>query len=155
MGWLFAFVLIAVIYFAIPKKQTSRTVSNDAQIPESDLKPKYIFDPSFSSTQILKAMLFISKADGQTREDELMVMVDFLKRNQPEHKQSADWYLAENIKALKPFTAEEYKGFLSELNKDYLVNFQTWVKSIIGTQRKNHPYEDILLEELQHLIKSK
>ena len=80
------------------------------------------------------------------------MIVEFLVRMQPEHSNTYSYYLTDRIKELKAYSTEQYKDFLTNLDKQSLLNFQTWMKSIFGTQKKNHPYEDILMSELQQAI---
>ena len=37
--------------------------------------------------------MYLGKADGQLRDDEIMVIIDYLKRQQPEHKDVEEYYV--------------------------------------------------------------
>lgn len=113
---------------------------------------KYYFKPTYQNILTIKALLFLCKADGQIREDELREIAKFLIQKQPEHNQTNEFYMIQNIKDLKPFTSAEYSAYIADQDKRNLLEFKKHMNSIFGTQKKNHPYEDILLSELQQAI---
>jgi hypothetical protein len=123
--------------------------------PTIDQSRKYLFEPSDGVYQLIKALLYVGKADGQLREDEVGIIIDFLYQQQPEHRDSDLQYLAIKIRETKPFSTTEYNSCINSLGKDNLVGFIWWCKKITGTQKKNHPFEDHLLAELQTLLASK
>lgn len=148
---IFIFIFIWLIYASIDSKTkqkplftTTVTYSND---PSSN-----IFDPTHETREILKAFLFLAKADGAIREAELKVMINFLVRQQSEHSNSAEWYLMDRIKELQPYTEAEYMQFVEFLDLSSKKNLLTWLKNILNTQKSNHPYEERLLNDLQRSI---
>lgn len=153
-------VSLFIIWFTNRIKQKSNPSSNQYQTPlgtppaTTYTPPTNFFRPSESSLQIIKALIYLCKADGQMRDEEIMIIINFLKRQQPEHKDCSDWYLISEIRELKWFTEKEYHAFINDLSKDSLLNLKTWMQSIFGTQKKNHPYEDILFNQLQERINS-
>lgn len=112
----------------------------------------YFFKPTRDNCEVIKALLFLGKADGQLRENELAIIVNFLTRIQPEHADTPYWYLLENIKQMRPFEVHEYQSFIQSLNYSGKKNFMAYMQEIFGTQKKNHPYEDILIKELEQEI---
>lgn len=166
-GFLFLLLLVsvAIIVYRIiytDNKKTNQqqahanftyqvSVSDHHQLKEYET-PKYIFEPTEVNKKIMRAMLYLAKADGQMRQEELDIIANFLIRMQPEHKDTYIYWLTDRIKELKPYTTDEYHNFLRQLDKSSLENLMTWMKSIFNTQKKNHPYEDILLYELQQAI---
>lgn len=121
---------------------------------ESDYQkanPQYTYNPNEVSTQFMRMLIYFGKADGQLRDDEIKIIAEFLRSEQPEHKQSDTSYLISCIREIKPFTAEEYKEFLGYLSKDTIKKITIWCGLVVGTQRKNHPFEDHLLDELESM----
>lgn len=165
MGWIIFIVLFSAFLIWIakkekPKEKTGNSTPYPTNISTSPVAaytpppPTNFYRPSESSLQIIKGLIYLCKADGQMRDEEVMIIVNFLKRQQPEHKECGDWYLISKIREEKWFTENEYHAFINELSKDSLLNLKTWMQSIFGTQKKNHPYEDILFNQLQERIKS-
>lgn len=147
-------IIAAIIWFYAKKeldKPDQSSSSNNYQLSEYKA-PSYIFKPTEVNKKIMRAMLYLAKADGQMRQEELDIIANFLIRMQPEHKDTCIYWLTDQIKELKPYTTEQYHEFISQLNKSSLENLMTWMKSIFNTQKKNHPYEDILISELQQAI---
>jgi hypothetical protein len=97
---------------------------------------------------LISKLIFIGKADGQLRENEVLVLVALLHEKHPEHKEVPIDYLVERVREIKPPKTAEYRQYIGELNKSDLELFRLWVGRILGTQNKNHPFEEYLLEEL-------
>jgi len=147
--------IIAAIIWFYAKKELDKPDQSSAfdNYQQTEYKtPSYIFKPTEVNKKIMRAMLYLAKADGQMRQEELDIIASFLISMQPEHKDTYIFWLTDQIKELKPYTTDEYYKFINQLNRSSLENFMTWMKSIFNTQKKNHPYEDILIAELQQAI---
>lgn len=153
-GFLFFLIVVAVIWFFIKKSENKQPQYTNSSHYTEDIPPtNYVFKPTDINRKIISGLLHIAKADGQVRQEELEIITNFLVRMQPEHQNTPIYYISDRIKQdIKPYTAEEYNKFVEQLDKSSLENLMTWMKSIIGTQKTNHPYEDILLKELQRAI---
>jgi len=162
MGIISLLICIAVVMFLIGKFRKTPVIENFNSSPKSESEitatpddKKYFFEPSEDITKFIRSLIYIGKADGQLREDEVTIIADFLIQQQPEHKQSDRWYLISCIKEIKPFTTEQYNQFIRQLDQDNLKVLARWYKRIIETQKKNHPFEDHLLLEIQNMINGK
>ncbi len=152
-GLLLIIMIVVVIWVFVKKSENKKIDKAYASFQSTEYnQPTYVFNPSEVNKKIIRALLYFAKADGQMRQDELEIIANFLLRMQPEHKDTDIYYLTDRIKDLKPYSTEEYHGFIKQLDKSSLENLMTWMMSIFGTQKKNHPYEDILIEELKQAI---
>lgn len=147
MGFLLASLIIGAIICYIYKSVSDKSETSTVNYKEST-RVEYFFRPTENNLNCIKLLLFIGKADGQLRENEVDVIVDFFVKCQPEHSTVPQNFIASNIKEINPFNVDEYKEYINNMDKTTLTNFDSWVKKIIGTQKKNHPYEDILLNEI-------
>lgn len=143
-------VVIAVVFivannFSNKNKPTFTTTTTYSE-------NKNIFKPTAETVMILRALLFLGRADGKLMPKEIEIMINCLISQQPEHKQSDRWYLGECIKELKAFNEAEYVQFVDALNTNSKKGLLSLLRSIFGTQTKNHPYEDRLLNDLQRAI---
>lgn len=147
------FLLIAIFWVISLKKEPESPVF--ATIESSNKPVSYVFSPSPDNLKIIKALLHLGKADGQLRDNEAEFIINYLVRAQPEHTGTPAWYLLQCIREIKAFTAEEHTNFLDDLDKSSLEKYLTWMNLIFKTQKKNHPYEDILLADLKSRIAHK
>ena len=150
-------VIVAIVGFFYYRRQEefkkipeiNRVEENKIQTEEENYI-RSIFSPTTDNMTTMQALVFIAKADGQMREPECLVISEFLKSKQPEHINNTDSYMIERIREIKPLSTKEYKSFISALADD-VNSFTLWVYKIFGTQKKNHPFEEYLIEELKQL----
>lgn len=154
--WTFLFIVFGAIFVywlcnrnkkEIQPQYITKTVSIEDNIN------RFIFSPTNENKAILQALSFVGKADGQMRQEECDVMIQFLKQKQPEHLTSYDDFLTESIRGLKKISYQEYKQTISGMTKGGLTEFITWTNRIIGTQATVHPFEEVLLDNLAESMK--
>lgn len=134
----------------VSRSDVTITLINDQPPP---LPQKYIFNPTYSNRRCIQALIFIAKADGQFREEEAQVMARLLCKLQPEHLESQNCYMIDQIKNLPKIGYAEYKELVSSMNIDQLTEFFRQAQLIVGTQEKVHPFEEVLLDNLKEQIK--
>lgn len=141
-------------YLGIPEgvalSDVTITIVNDQPPP---LPQKYIFNPTAGNRKCIQALVFIAKADGQFREEEAQVIARLLCKLQPEHSESQNIYLVDQIKKLPKIGYAEYKNLVNSMTSKQLIEFIKQAQIIIGTQEKVHPFEEVLLDNLKDRFK--
>ena len=151
MGVFITLIIIGLIIYAITKTGNSqKTISPSITVTYSTPEPsKFMFQPIKPTRDFMRALMYIGKADGQLREEELIVIASYLKEVQPEHKDCDETSLAMNIRDISKFDKDEYYKYINTLSGDQKCIFIKYAKKIIGTQKTVHPYEAHLLSELE------
>lgn len=115
-----------------------------------------LFEPTRENKQIMQALVFIGKADGQLRENECDVVAEYLKFAQKEHLTTDTSYIAFRARELKNIEYIEYKKTLKNMNKPQAEVFFMWASRVVNTQDKIHPFEEVLLDNIkEHIQQSK
>ena len=147
MGWLILLIIAAVILWMLINKKEKTPIYVSIEETKT-IEVPYIFKPTPENLLFIRALIFIGKADGQLRENEILIINDYLRNKQPEHQTNPDNYAVEKIRELKPFKSSEYKTYINALTSDQINDFIVWTRKIIGTQKTIHPFEEYLLDDL-------
>jgi hypothetical protein len=137
---------------AKPKRKVTRISAEPIDIISSpqNTPTKFVFNPTAENMAFREALFFIGKSDGQLRESERSEMIAYLREVQPEHQESSNYFLDEQIKNLTFLKSKEYKQYIDDLNNKSLRLLFAWSKRIAATQSKMHPFTEYLLEDLEN-----
>jgi len=157
MEAIFFLLVVAVICYVVSKRKTPEVTDWGTGLSRPEDQPtkddlKYYYKPSEDVVKFLRALIYFGKADGQLREDELEVLARLLIQQQPEHTSSDRGYLCSCIRDIKPFSTDQYNSFIKQLDNTSRKAMLTWYNSLSATQKKNHPFEDHLIQDLKNSI---
>ena len=120
---------------------------------EKDTTPR-LFEPTRENKQIMKALVFIGKADGQLRENECEVIAEYLKSVQPEHETTPTVVIGWQVRDMDRIEYIDYKKILNNMSKSQAETFLMWANRVVNTQDKVHPFEEVLLDNIKEHIAS-
>jgi len=152
-GIVFYFIYKFIMQMKSPKKTQPITITAPPPPINIELtENKYLFNPAPATNDFMKALIFIARSDGRLTETERNVVIDYLKNAQPEHTESPNHWIHEDIKNLPQIGQNEFKKYLESLDGKTVKLLYHWSKVITENKKTLHAYTEHLMTEIENRV---